>query len=258
MKPTEADSVSGEAARSARARRIRQPWALLFVALVVALVAAGIGGFAYASGRAQTAMDARQANDGHLPVITVYNTNDANAAHESKASPTPQPSPTPGAPQPCICEVHTLSRAVPPTPPPAPSQLVVVSLSQQWLWAYEGGQQVFDTPVTTGQPNLATPTGTFNIQQKLWDVMFYSPWPQGSPYYYSPEHVDFAMLFLSGGYFIHDAPWRHCFGPGTNVPHTCPDGTQETGSHGCVNMPYSAGQWLINWVRMGTTVRIEA
>lgn len=249
MEPIEADSVSGEAARTASARRIRRPRAGLIVALLVAIVAAGIGGFAFASGHARPPSSARQANNGRLPVITVYN---ANASHE------PQVSPTPGTPQPCNCEAHTQTRQVPPTPPPAPSQLIVVSLSQQWLWAYQGGQQVFDTAVTTGQPGLNTPTGTFSIQQKLWDIMFYSPWPQGSPYYYSPEHVDFAMLFAAGGYFIHDATWRHCFGPGTNVPHTCPDGTQETGSHGCVNVPYSAGQWLINWVRMGTTVRIEA
>lgn len=249
MEPTEANPAPADSGRPSSVRRPRRPRAALIVALLVAVAAAGIGGLAYASGRADTAAGTPAANKGGHPVVTLY---DANASHP------PQGTATPGAPQPCNCEAHTQTRADPPTATPVPSQLIVVSLSKQWLWAYQGGQVVFDTPVTTGRPGLETPTGTFDIQQKLWDIWFYSPWGRDSPNYYDPEHVDFAMLFLSGGYFIHDATWRHCFGPGTNVPHTCPDGTQETGSHGCVNVSYSAGAWLINWVRMGTTVRIEA
>lgn len=246
MRPTEVDATRGDDARAFTSRRRSgRSRAAVVMALLVAVVAAGVGGLILAAGRAQPAATAGMSAQGR-PVVTIY---DPNAAHGPQATATPRP---------CDCEAHTLVRPVPPTPTPLPSQLIVVSLSKQWLWAYQGGQQVFDTPVTTGQPGLETPMGTFSIQQKLWDIMFYSPWPQGSPYYYSPEHIDFAMLFLSGGYFIHDATWRHCFGPGTNVPHTCPDGTQETGSHGCVNVSYSAGQWLINWVRMGTTVRIVA
>lgn len=141
--------------------------------------------------------------------------------------------------------------------PQVGGQVVVVSLSQQWLWAYQDSSLVLATPVTTGRPDLATPTGTFHIMMKESNVMFYSPWPYGSPYYYTPEHIDYAMLFLTGGYYLHSAGWRHAFGPGTNVPHTDPDGTQETGSHGCVNMPVGAAGDLYGWITDGATVIIE-
>ncbi|MEO7003562.1 MAG: L,D-transpeptidase, partial [Ktedonobacterales bacterium] len=147
---------------------------------------------------------------------------------------------------------------------PAPSggvpniggQVILVSLSQQWLWAYNNRVLLYDTPITSGMPQLATPDGIFHIQYKEYDVTFYSPWPPGSPYYYSPEHINYAMYFANYGYFVHDAPWRHLFGPGSNYPHTDPDGTHETGSHGCVNTPTPAGAWLYHWARVGATVDI--
>lgn len=65
---------------------------------------------------------------------------------------------------------------------------------------------VYRTPVTTGMPHLATPDGMFSIRYKVTNQMFISPWPPGSPYYYPPEHVNYAMYFADVGYFIHDAP----------------------------------------------------
>ncbi|MFI5271949.1 MAG: L,D-transpeptidase, partial [Ktedonobacterales bacterium] len=129
---------------------------------------------------------------------------------------------------------------------------------QQWLWAYDDGQLVFATPVTTGQPGLMTPQGTYSVLAKVANTMFYSPWGPGSPHYYSPEHVDEALLFRAGGYFIHDAPWRQAFGPGTNMPHHDPGGQRENGSHGCINVAPSAGAWLYGWARLGTLVRVTA
>jgi lipoprotein-anchoring transpeptidase ErfK/SrfK len=154
-----------------------------------------------------------------------------------------------------------------PTPPPSgPSpaghpaipggEVILVSLSQQWLWAYQNGALLFDTPVTTGMPQLPTPNGTFDVQYHEANVMFYSPWPPSSPYYYAPEHVNYALYFAYDGYFIHDAPWRQRFGPGTNYPHTDPDGAEVTGSHGCVELPTSAMSWLYNWAYDGATILI--
>ncbi len=175
--------------------------------------------------------------------------------------PPPPPTVTPSA-------RHSAPRpSAPPGPPhpgPAPiggvpnigGQLILVSLAQQWLWAYQDRVLYYDTPVTTGMPQLPTPDGIFYIQFKETNITFYSPWPPGSPYYYSPEHINYALDFAAGGYFLHDAPWRHMFGPGTNYPHTDPDGTVETGSHGCVNMPTPAGQWLYNWAWNGAVVDI--
>lgn len=135
-------------------------------------------------------------------------------------------------------------------------QVILVSTRLQWLWAYQDGRMVFATPVTTGMAHLRTPHGTYSITFKESDVTFYSPWPRGSPYYYSPEHINYALRFRAGGYYIHDAPWRHAFGPGTQDPHTGPDGTREVGSHGCVNVTTGVARWLYMWAHIGATVTI--
>jgi len=141
---------------------------------------------------------------------------------------------------------------------PHSGQIILVSLSKQWLWAYQDGQQVFATPITTGRAELETPIGAFHVLDKVSDALFTSPWPQESPYYYPPERVAHALYFREGGYYIHDAPWRHAFGPGTNGPHVSPDGKREDGSHGCVNVATSAGKWLYTWAQVGATIQIVA
>jgi len=159
----------------------------------------------------------------------------------------------------CACASTRQTVTVQPVAP-APQvggQLVVVIIAQQWLWAYQNGQLILSTPVTTGMPQLPTPTGIYHIQLKVSNVTFYSPWPSGSPYYYTPEYVQYAMLFRAGGFYLHSAGWRDRFGPGTNVPHTNPDGTQETGSHGCVNLPVGAAGALYRWIGVGATVEIS-
>ncbi len=166
-----------------------------------------------------------------------------------------QPRPTPV--KQCACAA-TRQTVATPAYGQVSGQLVVVSIAKQWLWAYQDGKLVLSTPVTTGMPQLPTPTGTFHIMMKESNVWFYSPWPYGSPYYYSPEYVQFAMLFRSGGFYLHSAGWRDTFGPGTNVPHTNPDGTYETGSHGCVNLPVPASSALYSWIGIGATVTITA
>lgn len=135
-------------------------------------------------------------------------------------------------------------------------QVILVSLSQQWLWAYQDGTLVFSNPVATGRPYLRTPQGIYRVQYKRADTTFYSPWPWSSPFYYSPEHINYALNFRYGGFYIHDAPWRQMFGPGAQDPHTTPDGNVETGSHGCINMTTSAAAWLYQWANVGAAVEI--
>ncbi len=139
----------------------------------------------------------------------------------------------------------------PPPPPSASGKLIVVSLSKQWLWAYDNGAQVFNTPVTTAQPGLVTPVGTWHIFSHLHPTTFYSPWPPGSPYYYPPTHINYAMGWHSGGYFLHDSYWRSVYGPGTNVWHHDPVDGWLTGTHGCITAPLAAIIWLYNWAPNG-------
>ncbi len=153
----------------------------------------------------------------------------------------------------------SLRRAIPAPSVPTPiqrGQVILVSRSQQWLWAYQDGHLAFATPVATGQPDLPTPLGVYHVMLKRSNMTFYSPWPKGSPYYYAPLHIDYALLFRQGGFYIHDAPWRYEFGPGANLAQQLPDGSQQTGSHGCVDVPTLAGAWLYRWARVGATVVI--
>lgn len=136
------------------------------------------------------------------------------------------------------------------------SKIIVVSLSRQQMEAYQNGQPVLIAAATTGQPALATPTGITHITAKRTGVWFYSPWPKGSPYYYAPEYVHDAMLFRSGGFFLHDASWRPYYGYRTSVWHLDPDGVWRTGSHGCVNLPLWAAAQLYSWVTIGTPVDV--
>jgi lipoprotein-anchoring transpeptidase ErfK/SrfK len=134
---------------------------------------------------------------------------------------------------------------------------VLVSLSQQKMWAYDGNTLLWTSLVTTGNRALPTPTGTFHIMAKLHPFTFHSPWPKTSPFYYAPSKVQYAMLFREGGYFIHDAPWRTAFGPGTNSQLGTP-GTNYTGTHGCINVPPNIAQELYNWMDLGTIVQVVA
>lgn len=124
-------------------------------------------------------------------------------------------------------------------------KLIVISLSRQVLTAFADGTPVLTTYVTTGRPALPTPPGVYQIMGKYSPFLFVSPWPYGSPYWYPASWTSYAMLFRSGGYYIHDAPWRTWYGPGSNYG---------AGTHGCVNVPYSPMSVLWRWTPIGTTV----
>jgi lipoprotein-anchoring transpeptidase ErfK/SrfK len=134
---------------------------------------------------------------------------------------------------------------------------IIITLSRQWMEVYENGREVYNAPITSAQPGMITPTGTYHIFLKLHPTTFYSPWPRGSPYYYPPSHINYALEWDVGGYFLHDSWWRSDFGPGTNVWHSDHIYGWETGTHGCITMPLYAVAWLYNWAPIGTTVQIN-
>jgi lipoprotein-anchoring transpeptidase ErfK/SrfK len=137
---------------------------------------------------------------------------------------------------------------------PGDGKHIVVSLSREALYAYDGNRLVMQTLVTTGNPSLPTPAGHYSIMARYHPYEFISPWPPGSPYWYPPSWSNYAMLFRDGGYFLHDAPWRSAFGPGTNGPGQ--PGTNYGGTHGCVNIPPGPTLFLWNWAPIGTPVDV--
>lgn len=142
-------------------------------------------------------------------------------------------------------------------PPSAQGKEIIVSLSHQWLWAYDNGKVVFNAAVMTGRPALPTPTGTYHVFLKLHPTTFTSPWPPGSPYWYAPTFINYALEWRAGGFFLHDSWWHSVYGPGTNGWHFDPKFGWQWGTHGCVAMPFSTAQWLYYWAPIGTTVVIK-
>ncbi len=127
------------------------------------------------------------------------------------------------------------------TAPRGPGQLfLVVRLGEQSLTLYKDGAVVVRTPVTTGRPALPTPVGSYDIAWRRSPYTFISPWPQGSPYYYSPAHVRWAMYFFDND-FLHDSyEPAGAYGKGSNFgPYA---------SHGCVHVPGSVMQQLYTTV----------
>lgn len=133
---------------------------------------------------------------------------------------------------------------------------IVVSLDAQRLWALDGDRVLLTTLVTTGGPELPTITGDFQVIDRESPFTFRSPFPPSSPFWYSPSTVSYALLFQADGYFIHDAPWRTFYGPGSNAVAGTP-GTNTTGSHGCVNVPFDPMTWLFQWATMYTPVEVR-
>lgn len=138
------------------------------------------------------------------------------------------------------------------------SKVVVISLAEQVMRVYDNGKLVNAWQVTTGQPDLPTPPGTWWVEGKKSPTEFKSTEPQSSPDWYPPTPINYAMQFHSNGYFLHDSWWRSQYGPGTNFPHLDPGGTQYSihGSHGCVNMSKDNAGWLYNFVQVYTHIII--
>jgi lipoprotein-anchoring transpeptidase ErfK/SrfK len=125
-------------------------------------------------------------------------------------------------------------------------KVIVISIAREELMALQDGVVVLDTLVTTGRPAMPTVTGTFQIFAKYSPYCMRS-WP-GNPFpWVGCVGMRYAMEFESSGFFIHDAPWRSRYGPGTN---------NDNGTHGCVNVPRNANQmdFLYAWTPVGTTV----
>lgn len=148
--------------------------------------------------------------------------------------------------------------AVPPAPaaPYAEGKVILVSISEQYLWAYENGQVYVESFVTTGRPRADTPTGTYAVLTKYTDYRFISPYPEGHEFYYNSQVSNYSLRYTWDGYHIHDAPWRSDYGPGTNAPHVDSLGRQQTGSIGCTNVTAAAMATLFEWAEVGTPIVI--
>jgi hypothetical protein len=138
------------------------------------------------------------------------------------------------------------------------ARIIVVDRRQQHMEVYENGQLMIISAITTGRPELPTPTGMMKVMGLESPHLFRSPWPESSQYWYPPGWADYTVLFRSGGFYFHDTRARpnNGYGIGSNVPHRDPDGVERTGSRGCVNTPWWAMQQLYGWAKRGDVVAI--
>ena len=114
-----------------------------------------------------------------------------------------------------------------------------VNISSQSLIAYEGEVPVFDSLVSTGTNQHPTVTGQFRI----W-LRFQSQDMDGYRlgYDYFLRNVPYVQYFYND-YSLHGTFWHSNFG--------------NPMSHGCVNLPTPAAEWLYNWAEYGTLVNIH-
>ncbi|MGD0448840.1 MAG: L,D-transpeptidase [Candidatus Dormibacteria bacterium] len=227
--------------RGARARQRRTLLAIA-LALVLGLAACGTRSSSHDSAGHRAVVGSTAA----LPAATV-----------TPAAAAALPTGTPGLPTPPVLAPGGSGSCAAGVP-----NLINVDLTTQELVASADGQVVLSTPITSGgAAGLRTPTGCFSIFRAATDLTFYSPWPAGSPYYYPPMFVAYALEFLGpgvyGGYTAFAALYLHS---DPNEPDTSFGPGSESGqyaSEGCVQVPTYMMQWLFPWAVDGTAVYIH-
>lgn len=117
---------------------------------------------------------------------------------------------------------------------------IEVSLSGQYMWAWEGDVAVWEGYVSTGRATFETPTGTFFINNKLESQTMEGV--IGGEEYRVPD-VPWVMYFTDQGHAIHGTYWHNNFG----TPM----------SHGCINLPMDVAAWIYTWAGYGARVVIH-
>lgn len=130
-------------------------------------------------------------------------------------------------------DTWTAPAAAPPTV--STGKQIVVDLSDQMTYAYENGQLLRSTLVSTGLWGTPTVQGDYRVYVK-YDAQLMT-----GPGYYLPG-VPYVMYFYKG-YSLHGTYWHNNFG--------------QPMSHGCVNMPTPEAQWFYTWAEVGTPVHVQ-
>ncbi|MGI8643204.1 MAG: L,D-transpeptidase family protein [Thermomicrobiales bacterium] len=121
---------------------------------------------------------------------------------------------------------------------------IVISISSQRMWAYENGEMIVTTFVSTGTaeiPFTTTPVGEWSILTK-YDIQDMQGTVSGEDYFV-PD-VPWVMYFDNLGNALHGTYWHNNFG----TPM----------SHGCVNVPLDVAKFLYEWTPIATPVTVVA
>ncbi len=135
--------------------------------------------------------------------------------------------------------------------------VVVVSLLEQSMRVYQNGKLVKAFQVTTGGYNTPALPGSWQVLLHQTNVTLKSSVPKGSPDWFPPTPVHYALTFHTGGYLICDSWWRANYGPGTEFPHPGSGADNaNNGSVSAVNLSEANMTWLYNNTQVNTSVVI--
>ncbi len=119
---------------------------------------------------------------------------------------------------------------VKPLSPEVEQKRIIIELSKQWLTCFEGEDPVFETRLSSGMPGMVTPLGVHRVLHKVHTTRMIGG--VGSNYYDLPG-IGFVTYFTAKGVAIHGTYWHNDYG--------------RRRSHGCVNTPTAAAQWVYRW-----------
>jgi lipoprotein-anchoring transpeptidase ErfK/SrfK len=131
---------------------------------------------------------------------------------------------------------------------PIPHKRIVISRSQQHLWAYENGQVVFDWVISTGLPSSPTALGVFQVQSHELNA-YADQWNLYMPNFMGFYHPGPNMDLWNG---FHGFPTRG----GGYLLWTDDLGTPVT--YGCVLLSLENAQALYTWAVDGVVVEVRA
>jgi hypothetical protein len=118
---------------------------------------------------------------------------------------------------------------------PPEEKKIIVNLAEQRLTAYEYGQVVFETQISTGDyqanPKYQTPTGSYLVGLKRASQHM-MPWDRTFGSYDLPG-VPWVCYFTQRAHAFHGAYWHNGFG--------------RIRSHGCVNLSPQDAKWIYLW-----------
>lgn len=125
----------------------------------------------------------------------------------------------------------------------ATAKRIVVDLSEEVLYAYDGDVLFMKEFISTGLEFTPTPRGTFTVFKKTPSRYMQGPVPDVSDQYFDLPGVPWDLYFSHEGAVIHGAYWHDNFG--------------KPWSHGCVNLPVQKAKELYQWTDIGTSVVVQ-
>jgi hypothetical protein len=140
---------------------------------------------------------------------------------------------------------------------------IEISISEQTLWAYQGGTVISSSLVSTGLDPNSTETGLFHVRYKLETQDMAGTTNENGEVValgqeaaeavengessdedaYTVEDVPHVLYFNLDAEALHGAYWHNNFGAKM--------------SHGCVNLPLGFAGWLFGWAPLGTEVWVH-